>query len=277
MYTCVHVYMCTCAYTHRRSLEGDPLPGFPPLSLGAAFRDQIMNERPGNLSFSIDRCAEVELRAGTIMFPKVHSVKGEREKKELHIRGKGDRGMTPPSQCFLPPPHPLLTWHHVSVTKQTALLSFPPSLPLSLFSLPLPHAPTPHSPCSPSLFVLFPWTTKGRQTRVETGDILPLSGHLTQTAPPPTQFSVWIDDASNLQTSMGRIHGCAQALQSPFISLSCARKQKTITYKHTYTFVTAVSAADRWELHELIMSAPRKCFKLYLYYRTAYFIMFDFY
>lgn len=34
-----------------------------------------MNERPGNLPVSDDRCAEVELQAGPIMLPKVHSLK----------------------------------------------------------------------------------------------------------------------------------------------------------------------------------------------------------
>lgn len=49
-----------------------------------------MNERPGNLTVSIDGCVEVELRAGPSMFPKVHSLKGERKiKKGVTHEGRG--------------------------------------------------------------------------------------------------------------------------------------------------------------------------------------------
>lgn len=84
-------------HTRRHSLEGDPLPGFPD-SLGALLsRDRGMNERPGNLTVSNDRRAEVELRAWPIMLPRDHSPK----KKE----GRGRTEVWPHPSCNSSNPH----------------------------------------------------------------------------------------------------------------------------------------------------------------------------
>lgn len=64
----------THTQTARLSPEGAPLAGCPRwLSAAGSGGIRGMNERPGKLPVSGDRCAEVELQARPIMPPDIHS------------------------------------------------------------------------------------------------------------------------------------------------------------------------------------------------------------
>lgn len=94
---------CPNANTHPNSHTlpwGRSFTRLPSLSLSSMLsRDQDMNERPGNLTVSNDRCAEVELRAWPIMLLKIHSLK----KKETWEEGGQRYGPTQPTHP--PSPH----------------------------------------------------------------------------------------------------------------------------------------------------------------------------
>ena len=146
-------------------------------------------------------------------------------------------GPTQPAHPTTPTPGTPLTWHHVSVTEQTALLSMTGSnfllslsLPPLFRSLMLFFFFSPSLPLSFSLFVLFSRTTKGRQSQGwrHPSSLWPFK----KTAPLPTPSCTWIDDThifihSNLHT---RTH------------------MHTHAHTHTYIGPLSVPPALHWPL-----------------------------
>lgn len=98
--------------------------------------------------------------------------------------GRGRTEVWPhPAHSFSHPPctpRTPLTWHHVSVREQTALLSVTGSNFLLPSSVPPSFLPLPHTLFFPSLpcllLFLFCFHKQQRDAKVKAGDILPLSG-----------------------------------------------------------------------------------------------------
>lgn len=101
---------CKLPASPNTNITPHTLPGgrsstrLPSLSLSSMLSgDQGMNERPGNLTVSNDRCEEVELRAWPIMLPKIHSLKKKRKGKKRRTWGEGGQRYGPTQPA--PTPH----------------------------------------------------------------------------------------------------------------------------------------------------------------------------
>lgn len=106
--------LCTHTQTQTRSLEGDPLPASPhsfwaACSVGTG---AWMNDLEISL-FQMTGERKWSCESGPLCFPRFIHKKKQRQRY----------GPTQPTHPTTPTPGTPLTWHHVSVTEQTVLLS----------------------------------------------------------------------------------------------------------------------------------------------------------